>query len=254
MAIASWLEPLLRGVRRATGSYSGIKQIMVEGGAAAAALTATGLTKHSKLWRIQKAAVARTMYQLTAAGSSITNTITETVAAEYPLPIAYSKAGKSYLVEGVVAASSTNGTDTLRVQVYVGATTLGGTAVADSTAEDVANNDFVKFRLVIECRSATSWVVSGWINKPNTKAFVPVYSGAVTVTNDVAATYIGVSAKWSVANAGNICAAQQFSVREISAVSTGSTVSEATATLGTDTLTLSGSTAGELLHVTYLDV
>lgn len=157
---------------------------------------------------------------ISAAGTALTNSTTETVLTSHN-PAAYSfQAGKHYRVRGAVRATATNATDTLRCRLRIGPTTLTGTVVADSTAVDVANDDVWAFELLITCRAAGSAgeiVVTGSAGIVGAEgtaterlAFERITSFDTTVTQRVEVTGV-----WSVANAGNSCQAEAFAVEEL---------------------------------------
>lgn len=171
------------------------------------------------------AGVPRLIALLAAAGTALTNSTTETVLTSYALvtgvPLAaYSfQVGKSYRIRGSVRATATNSTDTLRVRLRIGPTTLTGTVVADSTAVDVADNDLFIFDVTVTCRAVGS---TGEILIAGSASVIGVEGTAtmrttferITSFDTTSAQRIEVTGVWSVASASNSCQAESFSVEE----------------------------------------
>jgi hypothetical protein len=160
--------------------------------------------------------------QQEAAGTPLTNSVTETRLGVYTVPIAAMAVGKKYHVQAQIRATATNGTDTLQPRLRVGGTTLTGTVIIDGTAVDVANDDVLTFDLhcVVRAVSATAGILH-W------HGFTGITgSGAATVTarqrfvqntslnNLTAAVLFEITGVWSVANAGNSCQLEAFDVDE----------------------------------------
>lgn len=76
---------------------------------------------------------------ITADGTAVTNTTSETVMATFSIPAGALKQGRVIDFFAAAIATSTNGTDTFRYRVRLGG--VAGSVVADSTAIDLANND-----------------------------------------------------------------------------------------------------------------
>lgn len=147
---------------------------------------------------------------LTAAGSAVTNTVTETVAASFTVPANTIKAGTLMRVSYQGIATATNGTDTLRVRLRFGGTTLTGTVLLDHTAIDVANDSFFSgyFDLIGRAApgAAAAIVGMGMRGGPGTTSAASNMVNAMLATTNFAtnaALLVEVTLQWSVANAGN---------------------------------------------------
>lgn len=156
-------------------------------------------------------------YTNTAASAAITNTITETLFdAQYSIPANTLKAGTLVRIRYQGIATATNSTDTLAVKLYIGG--LSGTALISHAATDVANNDVFSGEMSLICRDAgaTGHIVgAGSYKSVPAAAGTATYKDAVlasTVIDTTAAQVVGVSATWSVANAGNSCRLDFLSV------------------------------------------
>lgn len=160
----------------------------------------------------------RLLYTLLAAGTALTNSTTETVLGSYEIPANGLQAGKVYTLSGAVVATATNSTDTLRIRVRVGPTTLTGTVVADSGAVDVANGDVVAWSLTATVRNTGSTsvvIVSGWCTAPGAEGTATARVAFESLSIDSAvAQKIEATGVWSVANAGNSCRCDHFTVAE----------------------------------------
>ena len=160
----------------------------------------------------------RLLYTLLAAGTALTNSTTETVLGSYEIPANGLQAGKVYTMSGAIVATATNSTDTLRIRVRVGPTTLTGTVVADSGAVDVANGDVVAWSLTATVRntgSASVVIVSGFCTAPGAEGTATARVAFESLSLDSAAAQkIEATGVWSVANAGNSCRCDSFIVAE----------------------------------------
>lgn len=151
---------------------------------------------------------AGVLYKNTAASAAVTNTTTETLFDKsYTLPANALLAGDVIEIDAQAIATATNSTDTLNLKLYIGG--IAGTNIAATGAVDVANNDvgIIKATLVIRTIGASgTFVAEGYTSlgvggTVTAKAFL-LGSTAIDTT---ASKVIGVSATWSVANAGNSC-------------------------------------------------
>ena len=79
------------------------------------------------------------LYELSAAGATVTASSTETVSASATIPASLLQAGTTVRIRVQGIQTAVNSTDTCRFQVRIGPTTLTGTGVLDSTA--VAGGD-----------------------------------------------------------------------------------------------------------------
>lgn len=143
-----------------------------------------------------------------AASTAISNTTTETLfSTQYSIPAGSLRAGSLIRVRYQGIATATNSTDTLALKLYIGG--LTGTVLISHAATDVANNDVFsgEYELVIRTTGATGTMVGMGSYKS-----VPAAEGTFTGKDDILASttidttvaqVLGVSATWSVANAGN---------------------------------------------------
>lgn len=152
----------------------------------------------------------------TAASTAISNTTTETMFSNFlTLPPNSVAPGSLLQIRYQGIATATNSTDTLAIKLYLAtATTAGaiaGTTLVSHAATDVANNDVFQGEYEVTFRTIGS---SGTMAGCGTYKSVPAAEGTATYKDDIlastsvdttAALYIGVSATWSVANAGNSC-------------------------------------------------
>lgn len=165
----------------------------------------------------------RPIYVMLAVGTALTNSASETVLASKELPAYSLQAGKRYRVRGLVRATATNSTNTLRCDVRFGPTTLTGTIVATAAATDVSDNDVVAFDLTFTVRSvnadtgAAVVIVDGDCTAPGAEgtatkrpAFEPV-----SVTSVAVALKIELTGTWSAASSSNSCQAESFAIDEI---------------------------------------
>jgi hypothetical protein len=160
---------------------------------------------------------------LAAAGTALTNSTTETALYSTTLPANSwgpgSTSVKVYKFRGAVRATATNATDTLRVRVRIGPTTLTGTVVFDSTAVDVANDDLTVWDLTITVRttgSAGEIVVTGVGTIMGAEGTATARSAFERITsfNTTVDQFVQVTGVWSVANAGNSCQAESVLLEE----------------------------------------
>ena len=155
----------------------------------------------------------------TAAGTALTNSTTETVLASHVLPANSLQKFQEYEIATLVRATATNGTDTLRVRLRIGATTLTGTVVADSTAVDVADNDVVSMRTLCDVRShgtagsMVCYVVSTILGAEGTVTARAAFE-VLTSLDTTAALRIEVTGVWSAASASDSAQSEGFVVIE----------------------------------------
>lgn len=161
--------------------------------------------------------VAKKLYAQVAASTAVTNTITETeFDKSYTLPANILKVGSLIRIRYQGIATATNSTDTLTAKLYVGG--KAGTALQTCGATDVANNNIFAGEYYMEVRTigATGTFV-GWglysatLAASGTATMV-IGSTASTTIDTTAAQKLVVAATWSVANAGNSCRLDYFSV------------------------------------------
>lgn len=159
--------------------------------------------------------VAKNLYSNVAASTAVTNTASETLfSRNYTLPGNMLQVGSIIRVRAQGIATATNGTDTLNAKLYIGG--LAGTLLAATGAVDVANNDifFIDFEVAIRTIGATGTMVGAGltaIGAAGTATARPAFLASTTI-DTTASKVIGVSATWSVANAGNSCRLDHLSI------------------------------------------
>ena len=146
----------------------------------------------------------------TAASTAVTNTTDETLfSVSASIPANTLIAGSLIRIRYQGIATATNSTDTLAIKLYIGG--LTGTALISHAATDVADNNVFSGEYEVIVRAAGS---SGTMVGCGTYKSVPAAEGTATYKDDIlasttidttAAQVVGVSATWSVANAGNSC-------------------------------------------------
>ncbi len=154
--------------------------------------------------------IGRLLFLSTAASAAVTNTTTETLFDKFATVKANTlDVGGLLKIRFQGIATATNSTDTLAIKLYFGG--LAGTALISMAATDVANNDVFQgeFELAIRTIGASGTMVGCGTFKS-----IPAAEGTMTIGDDILAStavnttidrVIGVSATWSVANAGNSC-------------------------------------------------
>lgn len=154
---------------------------------------------------------------ITAAGTAVTNTTTETAVASYSIPAYGAQNGKVYHWECGVRTTGQNSTDTLLVKAY-----LGSTAIYTSAAVDQAAGDVSIVRGVIVVRDADSSGTAVCLttgSDPDASGSIAPKGELVLVSslNFQAAIALSVKVTWSVAHASNSCQAELFNVYEVQA-------------------------------------
>lgn len=146
---------------------------------------------------------------LTAAGTALSNSTTETALGTVTIPANTLKAGDVVRIRYQAIATATNSTDTLAVSLKIGG--VSGTALIAHAATDVADNNVVsgEFELTIRTTGASGTCVG-----VGTYKSVPAAEGTMTVKDDIlasttidttAAQAVVVTGTWSVASASNSC-------------------------------------------------
>jgi len=156
-------------------------------------------------------------YNLAAAGTALTNTVTRTALASVTIKAGTLKVGSRIRVRATAIATATNSTDTLLLDIG-GA--VGGTpaAIAAATATDVADNNIAGFDLdlVVRTIGASGTLAGGGIftRAPAAAgtAVAPVGLVASTTVDTTADIVFGLYGTWSVASANNSCRADLFTV------------------------------------------
>jgi len=86
------------------------------------------------------AGVSTPLYELSAAGVTVTNTTTETVSATATIPANLLTLGSTIRIRVQGISTAVNSTNTHEYKVRIGPTTLTGTVVLDSTAVNCSAN------------------------------------------------------------------------------------------------------------------
>lgn len=146
----------------------------------------------------------------TAASTAVSNTTTETLFDQFcTIPAKHLQPGQLIRIRYQGIATATNSTDTLAIKLYIGG--LTGTVLFSHAATDVANDNVFQgeYELIIRTIGASGTMVGVGTGKS-----VPAAEGTMTIKDDILAStaidtttskVIGVSATWSVADAGNSC-------------------------------------------------
>jgi hypothetical protein len=146
---------------------------------------------------------------LSAAGTALTNSTTETSLGSHTISANTLQAGSLIQIRYQGIATATNSTDTLAVKLYIGG--LSGTALISHAATDVADNNVFtgEFELAIRTVGASGTMVG-----VGTYKSVPAAEGTATYKDDILASttidttadqVVAVSGTWSVASASNSC-------------------------------------------------
>ena len=147
---------------------------------------------------------------ITANGSPVTNTATETVMATFAIPAGALKQGRIVEFLAAAIATATNGTDTFRYRVRLGG--VAGSVVADSGAIDLANNDVLvaQGQIVVREDGAAGSIVGASQGVLKTTAFNTLLDA--TATDTTAALSLVLTCTQSAASAGNSTRASAFNV------------------------------------------
>lgn len=168
----------------------------------------------------------RNLSTLTAAGTALSNTTTETALAGalFSIPANTLRSGVSYHIRALVRATSTNSTDTLQVRArgHTASTLAGGTAAAASGAVDATDNDIVFADLRLTPRSAAgstagTVAVDGIMTTVGAEGTTTSRGVFEILTVDyTAAYYFGLTGAWSAASASDSAQVETFAVDEVS--------------------------------------
>lgn len=153
------------------------------------------------------------LYSNTAASAPITNVATITAFDKsYTVPANFLQVGDILRVRAEVTASATNSTDTLTLTLKIGSTTI-----VASPAVDVANGDVGLIDATLQIRTigaSGTFVAAGVVGLgvPGTATMRPFALGS-TAIDTTATQAITVSATWSAASTGDVCALQMLTVQ-----------------------------------------
>lgn len=141
-----------------------------------------------------------------AAGVAVHDSSAEAISVSTSIPASSIVAGTNIKVRGRIRATATVSTDTLTYKLYIGTTTLTGTALIASAATDVANNDtgWFEFDLFGTAAAGATAAVVGF-GKFVEMAGTTVKSAKLDTTTFATngALLIELSLKWSTANANS---------------------------------------------------
>lgn len=145
---------------------------------------------------------------ITANGTAVTNTTTETVMATFSLPAGALKQGRVIEYMAAAIATATNGTDTFRYRVRLGG--VAGSIVADTGAVDLANNDaaVIMGQVVVREDGASGSIVGAALSVIKTTAANTLLDA--TALDTTAATTLVLTCTQSVASASNSARATAF--------------------------------------------
>lgn len=156
--------------------------------------------------------------QISAAGTALSNSTTETSLAKHTFFPGALTPGKVYQILGSARATATNSTDTAQMRVRFGSSTTvsSNTAVGAASAVDVANDDVSIVIGYLIAQTTTRAVFLGVLSDCDANASKLVGSGSTILTIDQSTTYyLDLTAVWSVASASNSIQAEAFTVVEI---------------------------------------
>lgn len=154
-----------------------------------------------------------------AAGSTVTNTTTETdFSKTATIPANTLKVGDVVTVRGAQTVPNTNSTDTLAIKTYFGANTAGTALLAANTgAVDVADNDVGYQEYHIEIRSVgatgSAYPIGFHVLDSTTTVFTKLVGTLISNIDTTKNIVVKQSATWSVANAGNNVTQQTLQVK-----------------------------------------
>lgn len=146
---------------------------------------------------------------LTAAGTALSDSTTETALGSVTVPANTLQVGSLIQIRYQGIATATNSTDTLAVKLYIGG--LSGTALISHAATDVADNNVFTGEYELAIRTVGS---SGTMVGVGTYKSVPAAEGTMTIKDDILASTtidttadqaVSVYGTWSVASASNSC-------------------------------------------------
>ena len=152
------------------------------------------------------------LYSIIADGTSLENTVTETVLASKTIDGGILRAGDVLEILARVWVEDNNSTDTLTIKLYVGTEEIVTTGAVDVADDDIGFiHAFVTIRAIgasgaVEATGTVALGVPGTVTaKPFRKA-----QATEDISGDVA---IAIKGTWSVAHGDNECEAEHFSVR-----------------------------------------
>lgn len=158
----------------------------------------------------------QTLAGLTAAGTALTGSSTETALASVTIPPGFLEVGSVVRLRWQGIATATNSTDTLAIKAYIGG--LSGTLLYTHVATDVSDNNVFsgEYELVIRTIGSTGTLVGfGWGKS------VPAAEGTATFKDDIlasttidttAAQSVAISGQWSTTSGSNSCRLDVFNV------------------------------------------
>jgi hypothetical protein len=150
------------------------------------------------------------VYTNEAASAAVSNTVTETLFDKsYSFPANTLEPGMLLRLRWQGIATATNATDTLTIRARLGG--VAGTLLFTHAAQDVANNDVFTgdYEMIVRTIGASGTIVGVGVGKS-----IAAAEGTMTSKDDILASttidttvaqVLGVTAQWSVANAGNSC-------------------------------------------------
>jgi hypothetical protein len=154
-----------------------------------------------------------------AAGTAVSNTVTQSSLAKYHFKQNELSEGKIFEFECLTRVTAQNSTDTVAVGVTFGtnATTPGSnTACGIDTAVDAAVNDIAIARGRIHVQSATRAVMTLELSDSDTEGTISMepYVQILTIAADTD-YYLDVTATWSVASSSNSVQAEAWATTEL---------------------------------------
>jgi hypothetical protein len=154
------------------------------------------------------AQLATPVYELAAAGATVTATSTETVSASATIPANRLQVGSTIKIRVQGIQTAVNSTDTCRFQVRIGPTTLTGQGVLDSTAVAGGVSYVFTGEFTLVCRAAPSAASAcvGYgvqnVLAATGAAMLNTYLGSTNFATN-GALLVEATIKFSTTNAGN---------------------------------------------------
>jgi hypothetical protein len=153
----------------------------------------------------------RIIFMLAAAGAELTDTTTETTLASTTLAAGQLAAGRAIEVIASTLTTSSNGTDTLTLKLYI-----GGTVVWTSAGVDQANNDVGTVRALASSKgtgAASTVDVTGYGVDPDATGTIAAKGFFKQLSlNTSSELEVKLTGTWSVQHADNKVKCHQFIV------------------------------------------
>lgn len=161
---------------------------------------------------------ANVIYNTSAAGTALSNSVVESSLARWTIEANRLTAGKKYDFDFLGRVTAQNSTDTLLVSLRFGssATPASNTACGSTAAVDAAVSDICVVKGTILVQSATRAVLTFQAMAPDAEGTTNTFQWSEILTIAAGtAYYLDVCGTWSVASASNSAQAESFVVVEV---------------------------------------